>query len=111
MPLKGGVLTNGTFFVVFLHCGTWWVNHLSFLIPMKTYELVWQCSRILEEQYGRAAAFGLVETSYCFVEEPLQGCPTHTLKHCLHAFMLKRWLQDKMNHFWSIKYFMYKSTW
>jgi hypothetical protein len=36
---------------------------------MKIKELAWQCSRILDKQYGRATAFGLVETSYCFVEE------------------------------------------
>jgi hypothetical protein len=35
---------------------------------MKNKKLVWQCSKILEEQYGRERAFGLVE-SYCFVEE------------------------------------------
>jgi hypothetical protein len=69
------------------------------MIPMQNKELVLQCSKILEEQDGRARAFRLVESSYCFVEEPLQSCPTHTLKHSLHVFMLKRWLQDKMNHF------------
>jgi len=67
---------------------------------MQNKELARQCSKILEEHYGRAMAFGVVETSYCFVEEPLQGCPTHTLKHSLHVFMLNRWLQDKINHFW-----------